>query len=277
MLSKIKDFFYSCYAVGIGLAINMGLLSGYSTIDKFGLNSLITTATDPEDVWEGGGVYPFSNTADIVSLSSSDVDDDQDIMIIGLDADGNEKIQTITLNGQTRVALDTALLRVYRMSNESDTNLEGTVYCYSGTANTAGVPSGASVEKARITNGNNQTLMAIYTIPKGKVGFLLRGEVGLEFTGAIGSGVNFARIAYKSRRSGKVFKIKKVISLLTYGDSNYVDKRSFPDIIPSLTDIKINVMEVSDDMGVWSTFDIMLVDEKKFGNGYLTYIGQPGY
>ena len=248
----------------LGLRAAMGKIQGVSTLDKFGENLLITTGTDPEDVWEGGGLYPFSDTADIISLSSSDNGDTQDILVIGLDADGNEVEQTITLQGQTRVALTTPLWRVYRMSNEADAgnDLAGTVYCYSGTTNTLGVPSGGSVTKAIIDNGNNQTLMAVYTIPAGKWGFLYRGEVGMNITSTGTSSNEYAKVYYKSRRFGKVFQIKKSISVLSNGNSVFQDERSFPDPIPPLTDIKIEVAEVSDDMGIWSTFDILLMDEE---------------
>lgn len=260
---------------GFLLDVAQGRVPGYSVIDKFGVNPEITTASDPEDVWEAGGEYQFSTTDDIVSLSSSDNGDNQDIEIQGLDVDGNEVIQTITLSGQTRVALDTALWRVYRMQNEGTTDLAGTVYCYSGTTNTAGVPSGGSVIKAIISNGNNQTLMAIYTIPKGKVGFLYRGEIGIDWEGGAFSGSEFARMFYKSRRFGKVFKVKKSVSLITSGDSNYQDYRVRPDPVPALTDIKITVDEVSATMGAWATLDIMLVGEEKLSPEFLTAIGQP--
>lgn len=259
------------------LQVSKRKIEGSEPLDKFGLNPVITTATDPEDIWEGGGIYPFSTSADIISVSSSDVDDDQELIVQGLDANGLEIFDTVTLNGQTRVALNTPLLRVYRMENNGSTDFEGTVYCYSGTTNSGGVPSGGSVEKARIDNGNNQTLMAIYTVPANKVGFLYRGEAGIEWEGGAFTGTEFARLYYQSRRQGKVFKIKKAISLVSAGSSNYLDNRSFPDIIPGLTDIKLSVAEVSATMGVWGTFDIEIVDEDKFSVEFLQSIGQPGY
>ena len=148
------------------------------------------------------------------------------------------------------------------MQNDGTNDLAGTVYCYSGTTNTGGVPSGGSVEKARIENGNNQTLMAIYTVPAGKYGFLYRGEIGILKQGGSAVSNEYARVYYQSRRQGKVFQIKKVVTLLSSGSSNFQDRRSFPDIIPPLTDIKIQAVEVSDDMGIWATFDILLVDEE---------------
>lgn len=251
-------------------------MTAYDSLDKFGINPLITTLSTPEDVWEFGGEYPFSTTDDIISVSSDNASDTQLLSIQGLDINGYLVSQSVTLEGQTRVALTTPLWRVFRMENEGTTKFLGTVYCYSGTENTTGTPSGASVVKAMIDDGNNQTLMAVYTIPRGKVGFLKRGEVGIEAEG-VPSANEFVTFAYQSRRYGKVFKIKKIVTCLTSGNSNYQDYRVIPDPIPSLTDIKICVKSVSTDIGTWATFDIILLDEGKLDKNYLKAIGQPGY
>lgn len=255
-------------------SVSMGMQPGYSSIDKFGENPDVSTGTSPEDIWEGGGTYNYDadDTAPIVSLASNDAADTQDIIIIGLDASGNEVEQTIKLNGTTRVALTTALGRVYRMQNDSSTDLAGTVFCYTGTG---AVPTlGDANIRAIIDNGNNKTLMALYTIPSGKVGFLYRGEIGV--SRAITSGE--ARVAYYSRRYQKSFLIKKRVNLSNAGSSLYQDPRSFPDVIPARTDIKLTCESVSaNNMGLWGTFDVLLVDETLFSSSYLAAIGQPGY
>lgn len=259
-------------------AVNMGLVPGHSPIDKFGYNPLITSASDPEDIWEGSRLYTYdaADTAPIVSLASSEAADTQDIKITGLDIDGQEVEQTLTLTGTTRVALTTALWRVYRLENESATDLTGNVYCYIGTGT---VPTAVTEPEVRavIINGNNQTLMALYTVPAGKVGFLYRGEIGMQFAGSPGAGTQAAVLCYKSRRLGGAFKVKKVVTLINLGTSVFQDVRSFPDIVPALTDIRLCAETVSDDMGIWGTFDFLLVDEDQFTPAYLAAIGQPGY
>ena len=256
------------------LGVNMGFYSGYTVVDKFGANFAITALTDPEDIWEGGGLYSYDapGTAPIVSVISS-LADVQPIEITGLDINGDLVTQTITLTGNTRKALDTPLWRVFRMENVGTVDISGIVYCYVGTG---GVPAIGN-QRALINGSTNQTLMALYTIPKGKVGFLYRGEFGVEYTSSPGQSQQYLRASYQSRRIGKIFKVKKVVTLITQGASSYMDKRSFPDIIPALTDIKLNAIEVSEDMGVWGTFDILLVDEEKFSEAYLQAIGQPGH
>ena len=257
------------------MSVMMGEVSGHTAIDKFGFNPTVTTSTDPEDIWEGGGDYPYSTSADIVSLSSSNDTDKQLIQVVGLCADGVEHVQTVRLDGQTRVAIPTPLWRVYDMSNEDDNSISGTVYCYSGTTNSLGVPSGGSVTKAIIDDGNNQSQMGLFTVPKNKVGFLYRGEVGIQYDGTAPGSAEFARMCYRSRRYGKIFKVKKTVSLNTGGSSVFQDKRSFPDVIPGMTDIKITAHSVSADMGLWAALDIMLIDKNRFSQEYLAAIGQP--
>jgi hypothetical protein len=263
-------------------AISEQRVPGYLHIAKFGVNDLVEPLTTPEDVWEGGGEYPFSangvfpdiGVADIVSVSSSDASDVQDILVFGLDVDGYQVTQLITLQGQTRVALTTPLWRVYRIENWDDTSFAGTVYVYSGTANTAGVPSGGSITKALVDDGNNQTQMAVYTIPRGMVGFLVRAEVGFGFSGSIGAGTQEVRFAFKARTYGQVFKIKKSVYLVSSSSSEHTDWRPFHDVLPELSDILICVKETTDDVSAWGTFHVMLVEEEKLPQSLLDSIGQ---
>jgi hypothetical protein len=256
-------------------AVVMGLVPGHSWVSKFGVNHDVLVAGLPEDVWEFGGpyIYDADGTAPIVSLVSTVVGDTQTIDITGLNGDGNEVVQHITLTGNVRVALDIPLWRVYRMENDSAVDIAGILYCYTGLGNTPNAPE----IRALIEGSHNKTLMTLYTIPKGKVGFFKRAEVGMQFTKGGTPSHEFAHLHVETRDLGKVFKVQKSVTLLANGDSNYKDVRPFPDPVSSFTDIRTRVIEVSTDMGVWATFDIELIDETLFPLEYLQAIGQPGY
>jgi len=266
----------------VELNVTSGLVQGHSVIDKFGINPTIETSTDPEDIWEYGGIYPYDTfgTAPIQYISSSAVEDaGQTLEVKGLDIDGNDITQVITTTGRVNVVLPTPLWRIYRIANESaeGNDIVGTLYCHTDPAPTLGVPLTTAI-RAIISNGDNQTQMALYTIPLGKVGFLHRGEFGISLEGNAGALAEFAVIRYMSRRVGKVFTTKKTITCMAGGGSAvYQDDRSFPDVIPALVDLKLNVQEVSTTMGVWAAFDILLVDEDQLSTSYLQALGQPGY
>lgn len=75
------------------LMIALGAIEGYTHLRKFGRNTEIDTATDPEDVWGGGGLYTgfptgAADTVDIVSASADDTaagSGTQTLLIKGLD------------------------------------------------------------------------------------------------------------------------------------------------------------------------------------------------
>lgn len=258
------------------LRVSMGLVPGFSSVDKFGENPVIDTNTTPEDIVEFGGeyIYDDNGTAPIKYISSSStLDVGQIINVVGLDINGVEVSQEVTTNGQNNVSLSTPLWRVYRMNNNSPSgnDLNGILYCHIDPSPSSGVPAAGNI-RAIIDNGNNQTLMSVYTIPVGKVGFLFRGELGMSRSTSSGA----VQAAYYSRRYGKNFNIKKRVNITNSGNSIYQDRRAFPDIVPGLTDIKLRVESVSaNNIGVFGTFDVLLADEDKFTESYLELIEQP--
>lgn len=163
---------------GLGLALAKGDIPGHTHINKFGKAGDIDIADGFVDVWDGAGEanadksYTYSSTADIDSLSSSNAGDTQDIEVQGLDTNYDLVTQTITLSGQTRVALTTDLVRVFRMENVGSSDIAGSVYCYVNGAITAGVPDTSADIRAIIQGSFNQTLMALYTVPNGKTAYM---------------------------------------------------------------------------------------------------------
>lgn len=133
-------------------------------------------------VWDGGTEYEYLNTAetlDIVSTSTADATGGTgttELTVIGLDANWIPIAETIALNGTTPVTTTNSYLRTYRMfasdSGTSGVNA-GTISATSSTS---------TVLQARILQGNNQTLMALDSVPAGYTCFLTA------VYGAVGSG-----------------------------------------------------------------------------------------
>lgn len=260
------------------LAVSMGLVGGFSIVEKFGRTNAMPLGTTKLEIWGVASAYVFDifGTAPIVSLISSSTSDvGQPIKVTGLDINGDEVFQTVNTNGTNRVALTTPLWRVYRMENEADEggDLVGTLYCYTGTS-TGGAPPVAN-QRAVIVNGDNQTEMCMYTVPRGKVAFLLHKDTGMYLESAPASTGEFCRFSLRQRKVGKVSKIKKSMSTISNGASNFEDAKVVAEAIPALTDVYITSAQRSVQMGVWASYDLLIVDDSKFLNSFLQSIGQP--
>lgn len=274
-----KELFSGGFDPNFLLMVSMGRVPGCTPVGKFGVNLEITTNTDPEDIIEQGGrvQWDTNETAPIKYISSSSaLDTGQLIAIEGLDIDGSFVSQTATTNGQSNVELTTPLWRQFRMENDDDTlDIQGVLYCHTDASPTAGVPADTNIRT--IINGDkNQTLYCAYTIPSGKVGFVVRGEVGPELEGNGAALAEYAHFHWEVRKHGKLFKVKKALSTVVSSGS-YKDNRTFPDPLPGKTDLTLTAETVSMTLGVWATFDILLVDEDLLSNEFLETIGQPGY
>ena len=108
---------------------------------------------------------------------------------------------------------------------------------------------------AIIQIGNNQTLMALYTIPNGKTGYLLQGTNSLVTTNRAYS--IDGRLTM--RPYGGVFQLKKTFGLESDGTSYMVQHFPLPAKIGQKTDIRVSAIS-SATGGVNTTFEILLID-----------------
>jgi len=250
-----------------GLAIAKGDVTGYSSIQKFANAPDFDESDGEVTIWDGAEdgtawelmSYVYSTTADIDSISSSDAGDTQEITVIGLDTNYNKVTQSVTLNGQTRVALSTSLIRVYRAYNNSSVDLTGHVIVYVNTALTAGVPTDKTKIRAIIDPVNQQTEMAVYTVPAGKTGYLVRGYAST--AGASKSSEYI--IKFLAREFGKVFRLQNINSISDTGNSIIVLDYFVPLKIEEKTDLEVRVSATAvgaTKASISSGFDIILVD-----------------
>ena len=250
-----------------GLAIAEGNVTGKTFIHKFGFTPDFDISDGFVTVWDGaedGGIdemqYTYSTTAAIDSISSSNAGDTQTLEIHGLDSNYDIVVQTKSLNGQTRVAIDTSLIRVYRVVNRGSTNLAGDAYCFEDTPDVApadGIPDDTTKIRAVINNGNNQTLMAVYTIPNGKTGYLRQYYCSL--AGAKKTSVHVIHL--DARPFGEVFQLKHVASLVAVGTSYIATVFVEPEVFQAKTDIEMQANSDEDQAAISAGFDIVLVDD----------------
>lgn len=249
------------------MAVSAGDIEGHSAVHKFGDAPDFDTGDGVVTVWDGaddGGVdqmtYVYSSTNNIDSIISTDTGDVVQVEIQGLDINWTQVVQTVTLSGQTRVALTTPLRRVYRMKNVGATDLAGTVSCYVTNAPTSsGVVTDSSLVRAAIDNGNNQTLMAVYTVPEGKTAYVCA------WYGAVSGGnksTNYKMELY-ARPFGGVFQLKHRSSLEDGGTSSIRFGYDVPVRFAEKTDLEMRASLTAAAVtgaAVAGGFDIILVD-----------------
>ena len=161
--------------IGFYLAVAKGDFTGYAKVSKFGRNPGVKSA-DYESIWDGSNLYPWPTAAETLNVVSTDTDDSSSgtgartVEIEGLNSSWAVITETVSMNGTTNVTTTNSFLRVYRArvvtAGSSGVN-EGTITMTNTTS--SNVIAQISVDNS----GFGQTLMAIYTIPAGKTGYLI--------------------------------------------------------------------------------------------------------
>jgi len=143
-----------------------GVDSNVLSVNKFGRNPSIAIGVE-EEIWDGSIAYTFpTDTSDITHVRSavdSATTQGAVIEVQGLDTNWDLVTQTKALDGTdstTEVLLDTPLIRVFRMKVLDAAVMDQDIWVGDDDFVVAAA-------KAIITAGNNQTLMAIYTVPAG--------------------------------------------------------------------------------------------------------------
>lgn len=235
------------------LAVAAGLVEGATALTKFGVNAAAPLGTKI-DLWDVGGDYIFLTAAETLQLSSDDADDNaagtgaRTVEIFGLDANYDPISEVVTLNGTTPVLTANQYIRCNRMiirSAGASEGAEGTI-----TTETAG-----GTAQAQVNNGFNQSLMAIWTVPAGKVFIIKYTEA------SIGKGKE-GLFELKVRPPGEVFQTKKALKVF---EKKSATRREFGGVIDEKSDIKINVTADSNNSFVEGEFEGIILDKAIFG------------
>ena len=234
------------------LAVQQGKVPGYSMVNKFGYNSSIGSGSF-ETIWETGDDYPWQSSAVTVDVVSDDTDDDvagtgaRTLRIQGLDGSYNLAEETIDMDGTTTVTTTQTFLRVFRMSVEtagSSGNNEGTItVTYTGGSDVA----------ATISEGNGQTLMALYTIPAGYTGYLL----SMNISSGKDQEMDFKFIQKDNSVTNAAFQTKQFLNVR--GGQTSVIFNAI-NIIPQKSDIYVSG-KGSSTSSASASFDLLLVQD----------------
>jgi len=243
---------------GWGVQIADGDIEGVSHIEKFGMN--VDVDNDKETIWDGGGIYTYIETAETLTVTSDDPQDNptgtgaRSVEIQGLNQAGEVVVETVNMGATTSGAFK----RVFRVKaitvGTSGVN-EGTISVTSDDTSTVlaiiGV-DGTGVNAA----GRGQTFMAQYTIPAGKTGYITQWTVGAgkQNTDAIamlmtrdpdapGDGAWNAR------------------DIITVSATTYAKNYNVPIKVNTGDDIEVRAYSSVNNSIVSSTFCIILIDD----------------
>jgi hypothetical protein len=241
------------------LAVAKGDVIGTSGVNKFGGNPALATSST-ETVWDGSSLYTFPGTADITHIRQA-VDQvamrGETIEVQGLDTNWALTVQNVDLNASnttTAVALTTALRRVFRMkvlsSVVTDQNVElrnvggGTTY-------------------ALITAGNNQTLMAIYTVAANKTAYIQDYWASLNKDSGGGDPDVNIRMWFQDNANSYAPQLKHLRGLDSSGSSEFTHFFKTPLVVTEKTDIYLTAANLSGTAtaDVSAGFDLLLVDD----------------
>lgn len=235
-----------------GVEVAKGNVPGASSVLKFGRNPAVGTTT--EDVWDGGGIWVPPTQPRVHNVASSDINDTsagtgaQTVEVIGLTSDFNEVSETIVMDGTTNVPTAFEYIRIYRMK---------VLTAGSGGENAGNITATAVTDAtvtAQISIGNNQTLMAIYTIPAGKQGLLHSWYANNNLAGLAGA-VDFQ---LRIKEDGSVFQVKNHLGVMSPGDSLFQHFFESPLVIPEKSDIKVNATGSAVGQDASAGFDLYL-------------------
>jgi hypothetical protein len=234
--------------------VSSGLLTGFQAVLKFGYNDTVSS-TSYEDIWDGGGIYPFPTSASTVQVSSTDSDDSstgigaRTVHIYGLDSNWDEISEEITLNGTTAVTSTNSYLRLFRMivlTAGSTGQNQGEIQA----SHTGTVIAQISQDPNTSANaGQNQTLMAIYSVPRDKTFFIYSYYYTLR------TGKN-TTIKLMTRPEGGVFNTKSYVDV----DESSTRDFYFPLPVPGPADILIRSVASTGSHSVAAGFDGVLID-----------------
>lgn len=188
--------------------------------------------------------YPlgYGVDADTITVTSSLTVEDNgiEIMVVGLDADGNEQREQIVIGGTTTKTYS----RFFGAINVGTKFFTGTV--------TVAKTTGA-VSMATMSLVDQRTMCGKYTIPKGKRGFLTAGELSIGFG-------KEALVHFKVRPFGKVFTTAQKVSITQASFRAERPRNS----IEELTDVEVTMIPSANNLAFSVTFGMIILDTKIF-------------
>ena len=226
------------------LQVARNQIAFHKTVFKFGFNPDIDGTE--ETIWDVGGIYAYPGSAVAMTVTTDAgtpaTDNGVKVVVQGLDGDYNEVSQEVTLAGAGTATTTQTFLRVFRAyvsgSQEPTGNLNitngGTTY-------------------ARITVGENQTLMAMWTVPAGYTGFLDHVNIA---TGTTNPN-QYVTAQIVQRQLGGVFRVMMRQTLGSGGTADFLLR--YPISIPEKTDVEVRAVSSGSNNLISANFSMIYI------------------
>lgn len=241
--------------VGGDIYSSINLPAGFGQIHKFGAVPAMSIDTIGT-IWdEDDTIYPWaaidSNGALNIkvtatnneSIANTDLDGDT-VEIQGLDENYELQTETVTISGSTATTVN-PYKRIYRARYQN-----GGGFDVNSTARIL-IQTQANVTVAKILEDQGQTLMAIYTVPAGYTGYLMRLDVTAQE-------VSTGEFKLMVREGGVgSFSIRHVAEVTGRGGA-YQLEYPIPQSFPEKSDIDARMHTFANNGSYTCTFDIML-------------------
>lgn len=232
------------------LNIARGLVKGTSSVHKFGAVQAMSTNTNGT-VWDvNDALYPWSAwaTAGTITVERASASDaNKEVTVAGLDANYEPLTETITLTNPTGNVSTGSFIRVFRAFVSDGVTNVGLISVKRSTTTVAA-----------ITAGKGQTLMAVYTVPAGYTGYLVKGTCTAQ-AAADATGDMFVRyFGTTSFRVGHSFEVSGA-------GGQYIYEFPVPIPIPAKSDIDVRVTSRANNGRYTAAFDIILIKDSLGG------------
>lgn len=203
-----------------------------------------------EDLWTGGGAYPFPAAAAATTIVSGSASDTaagtgaRTVKVIGLDANFSEINEVVTLNGATPVNLVGVYLRILR--------------AFVLTAGSGGTNAGAlsikqsSTVIAEIVASQGRTQMAIFTAPAGNLNYIVKKF----FVAAVNAVAGAVSCKLWTRKSGGVWQVRSMISVYGTSKSAQDYRLETPIELDAGEDVRLEATTTADNTAVAGILEI---------------------
>jgi len=226
---------------------------------RFGKTGLMTLQN--QTIWTLGGHETYVSSNLISHISSSSALDTQTIRIEchTLDGSGNFTflVQTVTLNGQNKVALPTPVARVSSLNNSNGIDLVGRVVVYEDTPIVGGIPTDGTKIHIDIPAGKNQSFKAATTFDFETFAFLTYG-----FGGVGNKQTANVEFQLEVRPKGGVFQ---TVSALVAGSSSGSFSINLDPVATIPTNSDVRVTATSDNAGAEAFVNLNIYLAKVIG------------